>query len=507
MPAAMSRLGRDADDLVARAGGRARASRTRRFVERETLPIVVVGLALAVLALSLRRQMHQDGWLTLVAGRQIVRNGLPEHDTLTAWAGGARWVDQQWLAQLAYYGLYAAGALRLVLLVNTLLIAAALAGGIAVARWTGASPHRAAGVAALCLPLMALQWQLRSQTIAYPLFVALLWLLVADGRSPSRRVFLALPLLALWANVHGSVVLAAGLVSAWGALGVARALRGRGGLVRSLLLVLAPGLCIFASPYGFGLAYYYRRTLFNSALSTYVAEWRPIPAELRYVPFFAVAAASLWLLGRSRGLTAFERVAVLAVAAWSWKSLRGVPWFGLTVTALLPRATDEAWPSGRTAARLSRLSLPLAAAAAAAALAALTVAAATPLSWLRSDWPEPGAAAVAAAARRDPSLKIYATLRYADWLLWTRPELAGRIAIDARLELLSGRRLRDFFDAANRIGEWRSVVAPYRLLVLDAARERDLARALLADRSTRRLYDDGSIAVLVRSSGRSSGRT
>src|SRR5713226_5542152 len=44
-------------------------------------------------------------------------------------------------------------------------------------------------------------WNARAQSLALVLFVALIWLLIADARKQSRRVFLALPLLVVWANV------------------------------------------------------------------------------------------------------------------------------------------------------------------------------------------------------------------------------------------------------------------------------------------------------------------
>src|SRR5207253_2440451 len=49
-------------------------------------------------------------------------------------------------------------------------------------------------------------WNARAQSLALGLFVAVVWLLIADSRAQSRRVFLVLPLLVLWANVHGSAV-------------------------------------------------------------------------------------------------------------------------------------------------------------------------------------------------------------------------------------------------------------------------------------------------------------
>ncbi len=45
-----------------------------------------------------------DSWMTLVGGREIVEHGLPHHDAIGVITAGRTWTDQQWLAQLAFYG-------------------------------------------------------------------------------------------------------------------------------------------------------------------------------------------------------------------------------------------------------------------------------------------------------------------------------------------------------------------------------------------------------------------
>ena len=100
-------------------------------------------------------------------------------------------------------------------------------------------------IAAPALVVILMSAQMRTQSLAYPLFVAAAWLLIADARAPSRRVLLVLPILVLWANVHGSVVLGAVLTTAWGVLLIARAMRQKDGsskelLVRGSLLAVVP---------------------------------------------------------------------------------------------------------------------------------------------------------------------------------------------------------------------------------------------------------------------------
>src|SRR5438477_13146609 len=98
-----------------RAGLTARVS--AGLEENGTLVVVVAAFA-AVLIAHLRTALAADGWMALLSGRVVAQHGLPSHDTLTIWAHGRKWVDQQWLAQLVLYELARLGGLRLVPLVH-----------------------------------------------------------------------------------------------------------------------------------------------------------------------------------------------------------------------------------------------------------------------------------------------------------------------------------------------------------------------------------------------------
>src|SRR6266700_2678155 len=78
---------------------------------------LVTSIAAAVVA-RLSIGISQDTWLSLLAGRTIAHSGLPRHETLTYLSLGKRWIDQQWLAHLASYGVYRAGGLVLLGLLN-----------------------------------------------------------------------------------------------------------------------------------------------------------------------------------------------------------------------------------------------------------------------------------------------------------------------------------------------------------------------------------------------------
>src|SRR5439155_11412364 len=119
------------------------------------------------------------------------------------------------------------------------------------------------------------------------------------------RVWLVLPLLLLWANLHGSVVLGAALVASHGLL-LARRHRFRG-----LVLAGAAPATLVASPYGLALVGYYRWMLVASPLRKYVTEWRPTTLGVGTALFFLTALAIVFALGRhGRTLSIFERASL-----------------------------------------------------------------------------------------------------------------------------------------------------------------------------------------------------
>src|SRR5262249_3018378 len=139
---------------------------------RETLLFPVVALYVVTLALNLPRELFSDGWYAILGGSEVVRHGLPSHDTLTSWTLGREWIDQQWLGQLFFYGLYAVGGVKLALLGHVAAAGTAFTLAIVVARWRGASMR---SVCWISLPAMFLliwgSWYAPAHSLALVLFV------------------------------------------------------------------------------------------------------------------------------------------------------------------------------------------------------------------------------------------------------------------------------------------------------------------------------------------------
>jgi hypothetical protein len=329
------------------------------------------------------------------------------------------------------------GSLRVTALIGIACVGLALAFIAVAARRLGASARSTAiGVA---LPILCAPWlaQVRSQTLALPLFVAVYGLLAADSRRPGRRVLMTLPLLVLWANLHGSVALGAGLVMVY-ALGLVRRREAR---ARAALLVAAAPLTLLASPYGLKLVGYYHTMLLHPPLAKYVSEWQPASVEALTVLFFAsiLGGAALWGAQRKR-LTSFERWATILLAFAALSAIRNAVWFELAFAIAFPRLLDGVWPSRIELTKpVRRVNLALGGVAVASVLAAVVVQVSRSAPLVQEGRTPAGAAAVAASA--GPHGIVLADEFDSDWLLWEQPSLAGRIAYDVRFELFDAREL------------------------------------------------------------------
>jgi hypothetical protein len=471
------------------------------WLAREPFLLLVVSLDALIVSVLLPLLVRSDTWLALVGGRQIWKGGLPHHDTLTVWSHGATWVDQQWFGQLVFYGIHAAGGLRLVLLVHGIVLVSAFTLALTFAVRTGGSARSGGlvGIAALVAALP--NSTVRTQAFAYVLFVGVFWLLASDARQRSRRVFLVLPLLVVWANVHGSAVLGAGLVILLAAAEIvshgrqANAWNARG---RALALAVAAPLCLLASPYAVGLPGYYHDVLGSSTFRDVVSEWHAATFPDQW-PFFVLAVAALWLAGRGRAkLSLFEQLALVALFFAGLETLRSIVWFALVTAMVVPRALDGVWPAGPSMLR-HRVNVGLGLGSLVVLVAAFAAAAAHPTRWYARDYPRSAVDAVSQVAGHDPSLRVFANEAYADWLLWNVPGLAGRVAFDARFELLSSAQLRSIAHFRNQSSpNWIQVARGYRLLVLDPDKERPAIRAVVRERGTKVLYRDSHVAVLLR---------
>ncbi len=480
----MSTLRPAADPVVAGRGA-ALPRRPAAHVLRAVAPLVpalggIALVALVVLAVS-PSTFSSDSWLALVAGREIVRHGLPSRDHLVVLAHGRRWVDQQWLGQLVVYGLWRLGGLRACAIFGA--IASLVAFALPVVRNARTA---AGGYAQTLLPVVALVscvWalQVRTQLLAVVLYAVLLSLLLSDPSGTRRRTLAALPLLALWANVHGSAVLAAAIVFLYALI-----LIRRGARARAVPYLLAPAL-LLASPYGLSLLGYYRLLLIDPPFRGLVNEWQPAGLSPYFAGFYVLFALALVAAFRfRRRLDLFELALLALAAAAAFDALRNVVWFAVALLFVLPRFTVGGRRFRDPAAGALAVGL------AAVVLAVLGVIAARPDGYYTAHGFTGPAAAATRHAVETTSGPVYADAEHADWLLWRVPEARGRVAFDSRFELLSRPTLVRLAALAKTRANVLSTLHPYSLAVVSPSVGRSLAR----DGWGRVAYSDDTTAIV-----------
>jgi hypothetical protein len=465
-------------------------------------PLIIACACVAILWLTnLGVQVAADSWLNLLGGREILRHGIPHHDALAVFSHGRTWIDQQWLANLAYYGLYLGGGVGLAARANVLIFVATLALVFVIGRRRGVTRL---SLMVCCIPMCVVGLEfIRAQVLVEPMFVLLVALLASESRRPSRRILFAFPMLALWANLHGSVIVATVLVALLGLTEGAAAVRGRlygPPLLRAVALLAAPWPLVFASPYGASLVHYYNTTLRNPVFAKYLTEWAaPVPLSIWGVPLLALGGAIVFLVARHpRGWTAWEKAAIAFTLVGGVLAVRSIPWFTLAGAVLLPSLLDrERRVSRKTEGAGGRPTLALAGIVLAGALVVHGLA--RPGNSIALDWPEAGAAKVSAILRADPSARVLATYELADWILFQVPEARGRIAFDGRWEILPPSEFRTIMNLhGERTSGWERPARGYRVLVIDPQGESGLVRTLERRPGTRVRFRSPRVVVLDR---------
>jgi hypothetical protein len=291
-----------------------------------------------------------DFWWHLAYGREIVRSGtVPALDIFSYTRAGAPYFDQPWLAQVVMYAGYQnVGAVGLQI-VQAGIVAGAYSMLVVLVRRFGAST-RVAVVAALLAAITAYDnWQVRPQTYALPL-----WIVAIAGVEHWRRTghtpWLLVPLVILWANLHGTFTLPIVLGALFMGAESWATLRGTGQrthaeLLRFGTMLLVAALATMLNPHGLAIWWYVGSLLGNRAVSELVTEWAPprlgTPEGTIFFVILALAFIATMLRRRQLPLAAW-----LALAAWTalaWSAGRNIIWLGPLAAALIA----PLWPARR----------------------------------------------------------------------------------------------------------------------------------------------------------------
>ena len=175
----------------------------------------------------------------------------------------------------------------------------------------------------------------RAQLFSLALFPALCWLLRAESRRPTWRIWLAVALLGLWSNLHGAALLGLALVEAY--LVVCR-VRHQGQRLTSVGVGLAGVASIFATPALIETAAYYHGVLTSPVTAAGQGLWAPLTFSSPLDVLFVLCAIALVVQSARANPPLWEKLATVGLAILSVQAARNGVWLALFLVPSAARA-------------------------------------------------------------------------------------------------------------------------------------------------------------------------
>ena len=188
----------------------------------------------------------------------------------------------------------------------------------------------------------------RAQLFSLVLFCVALLLLRAEARSPSWRIWLLVPLTALWANLHGAVLVGLSVAGAYLVLERFR----RDPIVAAGVLTSST-LALFLTPAWGDSGDYYLGVLRSEAALRGEGMWAPLSSHSPFDVLFVALAVPLVMFALRDGLQLWELACIAAFGTFTVHAGRNSVWLICIVAAPAARGLGERFlpgfvPSPRT---------------------------------------------------------------------------------------------------------------------------------------------------------------
>ena len=206
--------------------------------------------------------MSGIGWMTLLSDGDtgmhvqtgdliLATHAAPVRDPYSFVAPDKPWYAWEWLSDIAFASVHAAAGLKGVALLSGSIICLAMMLLFRHMLWRGAGIHVAILLTVLAVGASSVHFLARPHIFTTLLAVVTMWMLDHDWVNPGRRVWLLVPVAAVWANLHGGFLV---LIVGLGVFSASALLRGdRQRAYRYAGLTGACSAATLINPYGWNL--------------------------------------------------------------------------------------------------------------------------------------------------------------------------------------------------------------------------------------------------------------
>ncbi len=430
-------------------------------------------LALAIFGLLLGYAIDPDVWWHLANGRWMVQN---QHilfaDPFSYTRPGAAWSHPGYPYEIILYLVYtAAGKTGITLVASLVLIGAFLI----LWKELPASAGRRSILLAVALVVSAAYWSVRPNLFALLFSVITVALLERYRAGHQRAIWFLPPLTLLWANLHGSFIMAFILLGVYSL----DWLMERSRLVPLVLVGICMALATLATPYGLGVYQEMIATSARVAERTLIQEWQSPNFHQWYgIACLLAALATMGLLGLRTQRLAPSRLALpLVLIALSFYSSRNIAILGILLpfawNPLLPPQPaageqpprPQPWLTGLTLGLLIFASVNI----------PMHILGGSPSAALLPEVPQPVASAAYLKQVRPPG-HLYNDYATGGYLVWALPEYP--VFVDSRSDIYGDEILLQSLTLENALPGWQKLIADWGIRIVLAPPESALSAAL-----------------------------
>jgi hypothetical protein len=472
-------------------------------LERTTLLITIALL----LAIAIRVPVDTDTWWHLRSGEYTLTQGMIYTDPFSHTFAGEPWINHSWGAQVVLLMVWrVAGNIGLSLYTAIL----AVGGMVVLLPVMRGSAILKAFLLVLGASAAAVFWSARPQMVSFFLSAVFLAELYRYRANPSRRIWVLVPLMALWANLHagysiGFIFLGAFIVGqVFNRLFVLSAELTNCQILMLVGVAVACVVALVLTPYGLNTLLVPFQTVSIGSLRDFIQEWNSPNFQGRetwpFIAMIAVAVGGAWASRLRWDWTGFflfggtlfmallygRNIAVFAVAVLPQLSY----WFSDVMES---RGWLQRRP--RPNPRAGRINAVLVGVVALCVLVYALGAVWSPnvMDKAQRDYLPVGVAEY--LNREQPTGNLFNSYNWGGYLMFAAPQYP--VFIDGRTDLY-GDFLRTYLNVTNAADNWREVLDQTNVNTVAVELGTGLDTALAQDAAWSEVYRDDKAIMYTR---------
>lgn len=464
------------------------------------------------------------GWHIRTGDYILSHHAVPHVDLYSFSKPGAPWYAWEWLSDVLDSGLHRMAGLKGIVLLAGVLIA--LYSVTLVRRMVRRDTHLfvALGVALLGVGGSSMHFLARPHLMTLVLLSVSVWMIEEDRKGPSSRIWLLVPLTAIWTNLHGgflALIVVLGLATVGSAIeaflgsgfGSASTIRDA---VRYAKLTLACAAASLVNPYGWNLHRHVLEYLRSDWIRNVIQEFQsPVFRSENMLQFEALLLIGLIVAGAQfRRWKIVEGLWIVFWAHMALGSVRHAPVFIAVTAPILASQLSDWWNQSTAHVKKSSLAgiLNLMAADAlkgfqrtsawpAAAVAVLVLMGPPVTSNNSIKWPQdfPDFMFPVKIVRTHSDLilrsRVLTTDQWADYLIYVNP--AQKVFMDGRSDFYGPEVGNDYLRLTNGAWNWRQLMDKYRFDLALLPVDSPLTQILKLAPDWQVIQDDGKRILLA----------